>query len=71
MKTLKVKGHPNLVRDMNSGAIININSSAINQAKIAKENKKKEKERIDNIEHDVNEIKTMLSQLMQLVSDKK
>lgn len=71
MKTLKVEGHPNLVRDMNSGAIININSSAINQAKIAKENKKKEKERIDNIENDVNEIKTMLSQLMQLVSDKK
>jgi hypothetical protein len=67
-----VEGHPHLVRDMNSGAILNTNRSAIQQArerKIARKQREldeqRDKERLDSLESDISEIKEALKLLLQ------
>jgi len=67
-----VEGHPHLVRDMKSGAILNTNRSAIQQArerKIARKQREldeqRDKERLDSLESDISEIKEALKLLLQ------
>jgi len=61
---IPVQGHTGLVRDTNSGAIINIASGgkeySANRARIAAD-----KERLNKVEQDVSEIKDMLKQLIE------
>ena len=64
-KFANVRGHPSLVRDMGSGAILNINSNEISQARKRKKAWKAEKERVDNLEKDMNEIKTLLHKILE------
>jgi len=62
---IPVEGQANLMRDPDSGAIINTNKS---NAKIARETTariKKERERLETLENDVSEIKDMLKQLLK------
>jgi hypothetical protein len=58
---IKVEGQPDLVRDPNSGAIINTNKSNV---AIIKEARKKSEERLQTLENDVSEIKDMLKKLL-------
>lgn len=67
-KKIPVEGHPHLVRDSQSGAILNINSSGIQKARKAKEDRKREKERLDKLEYEMSEIKSLLK---ALVNEKK
>lgn len=60
----KVKNHPNLVRDSQSGAIININQNSYLSAKFRKQQIKKNKERFDQLEKEVQEIKIMLEKIL-------
>ena len=67
---MKVKGHPNLVRDENSNAILNTNSSEYDNYLSLRAKRKHGSERIDNMESDlkslkddINEIKTLLRAL--------
>lgn len=67
---LKVEGHPSLVRDSVSKAIINIDNSLLNEHK----NKKRLQEKVvtlekdvDDIKDSVNEIKLMLTELIKRV----
>jgi len=67
---MKVKGHPNLVRDENSNAILNTNSSEYDNYLSLRAKRKHGSERIDNMESDlkslkddINEIKTLLKAL--------
>jgi hypothetical protein len=67
-----VEGYPNLVRDKESGAILNTNSDAIHQAreqkKIRQQKKLQEKtdrERLSSLESDISEIKEALNLLLQ------
>jgi hypothetical protein len=64
-KFLPVEGHENLVRDTNSGAILNINNDELNKVNAIKMVKRKEKERLTNLENDVGEIKQMLNKLIE------
>ena len=67
---MKVKGHPNLIRDENSNAILNTNSSEYDNYLSLRAKRKHGSERIDNMENDlkdlkddINEIKTLLRAL--------
>ena len=67
----KVKDHENLVRDMNSKAILNTDRLALQEYYQKRELAKKEmlekaesKQRLDKIENDMAEIKNLLTQLV-------
>ena len=67
---MKVKGHSNLIRDENSNAILNTNSSEYDNYLSHRAKRKQGTERIDNMENDlkslkddINEIKTLLKAL--------
>lgn len=64
-KYLKVEGHPGLVRDPESGAILNINTSELEQRSKVKSAKRKERERVDKLETELSEIKYLLQQLLE------
>ena len=64
---VKVEGHPDLVRDRNSGAILNINSNARTAARERKKLFNDRQKEIDEIKKDVSDIKNIL---MQLIEDK-
>ena len=63
---LKVEGHPDLVRDSNSKAIININQSAMNEHKYKKDMRTNVQVLTDEmalIKDEFNEIKVLLRQI--------
>jgi len=64
-KFIPVEGNENLVRDRNSGAILNINNNELNKVNAIKMVKRKEKERLTNLENDVGEIKQLLNKLIE------
>ena len=49
----KVEGHSSLVRDTENGAVINNDSTSYQNYIAMREQKLKEKERIDNIEEEI------------------
>ena len=72
MKRIKVEGHENLVRDRYSKAILNTDRKALEEYLKQKEFAKKEmneknemKNRLANLENDMQEIKSLLLELAQ------
>ena len=69
MHLVKVDGQPGLARDANTGAILNINSSEVQRIKELRQNqrdlKKVEREEINQLKSDVEEIKMMLSKIVE------
>lgn len=61
---IPVEGHKNLFRDENSGAIVNCDTFAYSQYIRMKEDRKKQREEIDQIKSDINEIKTLLKEFL-------
>ena len=66
-----VKGHSGLVRDMKTNALINTNAEEIEQAREHKRLRKLEKaqkqsleQKVETIEKDLDEIKSMLNHLI-------
>jgi hypothetical protein len=64
MEKLNVEGHPNLYRDLKSGAIINENSIEYQNYMEMYRKKQRQSERIDNIESELSEIKQLLYKLL-------
>jgi len=65
MKNLiKVKDHPHLYRDEDTGAIINCDTIGYNQRIKKIEKQKKQKEELDNLKKDIREIKSLLKDLL-------
>jgi hypothetical protein len=69
---IAVKDEPDYARDPQSGAIININRSEIENARKAKKFRKQKlaeeanlKVKVDRLENDIGDIKTLLSQLVE------
>jgi len=60
----KVEGHPGLIRDLESNAVINNDKSAYQNYMQLREQKLKEKERLDKLENEVGEIKSLLQKLV-------
>lgn len=65
MDFLKADNAPGYGRDPETGAIININTSAITMAKKAKENRNRQKQEIEELKQDVHDIKSMLAQIIE------
>lgn len=61
---IPVEGYNNLFRDKKTGAILNKDKSAYNNYIRMKEQKQKEKTEIDNIKKDIEEIKSLLKEII-------
>jgi len=64
MEFKKVEGHSDLVRDMGSGAIINNDRTAYQSYIQLREQKLKERERLEKVESEITEIKSLLHKLL-------
>ena len=62
---LKIEGSDSFVRDTESGAIININTSEFEKLKKIREYKKKKENEISELQNEVSEIKSLLKQLLE------
>jgi hypothetical protein len=60
----KVEGHSDLIRDLETNAVINTNKTAYQDYLKMREEKLKEKQRLDNLENEVGEIKSLLYKLL-------
>lgn len=68
MKMWGIEGHPDLLRDPISRSVINSNVEKLNEAKALKQARLQEKNRIENLEKDVSEMKQMLQQILDSVN---
>ena len=60
---IKVAGHPHLYRDEKSGAIVNCDSISYNQYVNSLRQKELQKNELDKMKDDINEIKSLLKKL--------
>ena len=61
---LKVEGHPNLYRDENTGAILNCDENSYLNYVRSRERRNVQNEEIDKIKSDIEEIKSLLKQII-------
>ena len=62
---IRVEGHKNLYRDEKSGAIINTDSHGYSQYKKSKNIRLTQKEEIDGMKKDIEEIKNLLRMIVE------
>jgi len=68
MDFVKVKGHDGLVRDQNTGAILNLDDSAIDARRKSKQ-LGSALDDINKLKNDVSEIKSLLRELIKNASN--
>lgn len=61
---ISVEGHPNLYRDEKTGAIVNCDNVSYNQYINGVANRMNTKKEIETLKSDVNEIKSLLKELL-------
>lgn len=61
---IPVKGHPNLYRDEKTGAILNYDNASYNQYLNSLNNRSNNKKEIEQIKKDIDEIKSLLRELL-------
>jgi hypothetical protein len=66
-KYAKVEGHPNLLRDLSSNAIINTDTLLFNQYNLNKQKRTSQKQRIDKIEFELNDLKSSIEEIKFLL----
>ena len=64
-KLSKVKDHPHLYRDEDTGAILNYDTVGYNQRLRKIERQKSQNEELDEMKKDIDEIKTLLKEFLQ------
>ena len=62
---IPVEGHKNLYRDEKSGAIINCDIMGYNLYKKSKHKKQSQQSRINEMQKEIDELKSLLSQLVE------
>lgn len=65
MSKIKVEGQNGLVRDTKSGAILNINSTEVEQARERKRLRKQKDKEFEDLKNEVGEIKDLLHKLIE------
>ena len=68
MSYIKVEGHDGLVRDQNTGAILNVDNSAIDARRKSKQ-LGSALDDINKLKNDVSEIKSLLRELIKNASN--
>ena len=61
---IPVKGHPNLYRDEETGAIVNCDNTSYNQYVNSLNNRKSKKRELDEMKKDIEEIKFLLKEIV-------
>ena len=64
MDYTKIKDNEDLVKDNNSGAILNINNDALRAYRQARNNNMRMHEKVNQMENDISEIKSLLNELL-------
>ena len=64
MKLYKVEDHPDLVKDMDSKAVLNTNYAALHEYK----KKKQLQEEVQSLKDDVQDMKQTLNQILSLLN---
>ena len=67
MELAPVKGFKHLVRDLETGAILNLDERAPLGLKLAKSKKRKELEQIENNTTDINNIKSDITEIKSML----
>ena len=67
-KYQKVEGHSNLVRDKQTGAILNTSRAGVEKARKIKEAKRLETERMNSLTEEVTALKNEMSEIKQLLT---
>lgn len=65
MSKVKVEGQDGLVRDTKSGAILNINSTEVEQARERKKLRRQKDKELEDLKNEVGEIKDLLHKLIE------
>jgi|TARA_A100001388_G_scaffold212271_1_gene162708 hypothetical protein len=65
MSYLKVEGRPNLVRDTESGAILNTSKGAVEQYRMIREKHDNKNKQIEQMQSDILELKQIIKQLVE------
>ena len=60
---IPVEGNPHLFRDRNTGAIVNTDRSGYDQYMKMKQRRQTEREELDTLKKDIDEIKSLLKEL--------
>lgn len=68
MNKVKVEGRTDLVRDMNSGAVISINSTEANSARQRKHRQQLEEQEQRELKSDVDQLKNDISAIKDLLT---
>lgn len=63
----KVEGHPNLLRDLSTNAIINTDSFSSEQYIKTRERKRMEREKIDIMESEIEDIKSSINEIKHML----
>ena len=65
MQLRKVKDHSGLARDMQTGAIMNINKDDIAAARKRKLERRKKEQEFEDLKNEVGDIKNMLTKIIE------
>ena len=67
MELVPVQDHKHLVRDLESGAILNTDLKVAEGLRMAKKNRQKTKDQLEINTNDINSIKTELSEIKTMI----
>ena len=67
MELVPVQDHKHLVRDLESGAILNTNLKVAEGLRMAKKNRQKTKDQLEINTNDINSIKTELTEIKTML----
>ena len=67
MELIRVQDHKHLVRDLESGAILNTDEKVAQGLRVAKKNRQKTKDQLEINTNDINSIKTELSEIKTMI----
>lgn len=65
MSYLKVEGHQGLVKDPDTGIVLNTNNNELAAAKARKEKRKQKEQEFEELKTDVQELKSMLKTIIE------
>ena len=65
MSYIKVEGHNGIVKDTNTGMILNINKEEIAAARKRKLERRKKEQELEDLKNEVSDIKNMLTKIIE------
>jgi chromosome segregation ATPase len=65
MEVVKIQDNEDLIRDVGTNAVLNSNMSSLEKYKARRNKEREMNDDVQNLKQDVNEIKSMLKQLLE------